>query len=63
MSNEDCNFWVTKIDETFHAIDHILKKQFMLKNSLLTKGGRILGERRSAFMRSYIDQLITELSV
>ncbi len=52
-----------EIDDSRYALDHILKKQFMLKNSLLTQGGRVLGERRSAFMHSYIDQLLTELSV
>lgn len=52
-----------EIDDSRYALDHILKKQFMLKSSLYTKGSQILGERRSAFMRNYIDQLITELSV
>lgn len=48
-------------DDSTYVLDHFYVKLFQLPGTLHTEAGRREGERRVAFMRTYVEQLSREL--
>jgi len=42
------------------SINHFHEKLFLLKNMMKTKSGKLMAEKRHAFMMAYVDQFLSE---
>jgi uncharacterized protein len=49
-------------DDARYMLDHFFKKLLRLEDTMMTETGRALAQRRTAFMRVYLDEFRQELS-
>jgi uncharacterized protein len=49
-------------DDARYMLDHFFKKLLRLEDTMMTETGRALAQRRTAFMRAYLDEFKQELS-
>jgi uncharacterized protein len=50
-------------DDRHYMLDHFYSKLLKLSNGMFTATGRKLAERRTAFMRAYLDEFRSELEI